>query len=96
MDDSPALKLKLHELILMYQDLKDSDRKALSRRVATRWNSDRKALDDHLYLMQPVRWLTSEPGLKLHRYGLKETQWTLAGELNEALEVCLDPMHAFP
>lgn len=95
MDDSPTLKLKLHELILMYPDLKDSDRKALSHRVATRWNSDRKALDDHLFLRQPVRWLTSEPGLKLQWYGLKESQWPLAEELNEALEVRLDVIHIF-
>jgi hypothetical protein len=87
-DDSPALKVKLHELILMYPDLKESNRKSLSTRVATRWNSDRKALDDHIHLRQPVRWLTSEPGLKLQQYALKDNQWSLAEELNEALEVC--------
>jgi hypothetical protein len=84
-DDSPALKVKLHELISMHVDLKTSDRKSLSRRVVTRWNSECKALDDHIYLRQPVRWLTSEPGLKLQRYALKDEQWVLAEELNEAL-----------
>jgi hypothetical protein len=88
-NDSPALKVKLQELILMDADLKSSKRKALSRRVATRWNSDRKALDDHIHLRQPVQWLTSEPGVKLQQYALKDEQWLLATELNEALEVCL-------
>jgi hypothetical protein len=73
----------------MISDLKNSKRKSLSRRVATRWNSDRKALNDHLYLRQPVRLLTGDPGLKVQKYGLKEKQWLLAEELNEALEVCL-------
>jgi hypothetical protein len=73
----------------MHADLKSSERKALSHRVATHWNSDRKALDDHMYLKEPVRWLTSEPSLKLQWHALKEEQWLLAAELNEALEVCL-------
>ena len=71
----------------MTEEFKHTKRKALSRRVATRWNSDRKALEDHIQLKQPVQWLTSESGLKLQRLALKDEQWPLAVELHEALEV---------
>ncbi|KAF8594888.1 hypothetical protein BDV93DRAFT_458143, partial [Ceratobasidium sp. AG-I] len=94
-EDSPTLKVKLQDFISMSEELKNSKRKALSRRVATRWNSDRKALDDHIQLRQPVQWLTSESGLKLQRFALKNEQWPLAVELNEALEIFEVPTNYF-
>ncbi|KAG9081714.1 hypothetical protein FRC06_005430, partial [Ceratobasidium sp. 370] len=84
-DESPVLTGKLHEAIAIFPALQGSEQKALSRRVPTCWGSDRKALDDHIHLRQPVQWLTSE--LKLSQFALKYPQWMLAEELNEALEV---------
>ncbi|CUA67681.1 hypothetical protein RSOLAG22IIIB_07527 [Rhizoctonia solani] len=83
------------EYVLAYPELKESTRHSLSRRVATRWNSDRKALDDYLYLWQPVRKLTDDPGLNLHHLALATTQRELAAELNEALEVFELPTRHF-
>ncbi|EUC67758.1 hypothetical protein RSOL_560480, partial [Rhizoctonia solani AG-3 Rhs1AP] len=94
-DESPMLKTKFQEYVLAYPDLKESTRHSLSRRVATRWNSDRKALDDYLYLWQPVRKLTDDPGLNLQHLALATTQRELASELNEALEVFELPTRHF-
>lgn len=81
------LKTRFQEYLSSYPELKESTRHSLSRRVATRWNSDRKALDDYLYLWRPVQKLTDDPGLNLHHLALASTQRELASELNEALEV---------
>ncbi|KAG9119856.1 hypothetical protein FRC07_004908 [Ceratobasidium sp. 392] len=94
-DESPVLKIKFQETILLFAVLKDQSRKSLSRRVATRWNSDRKALDDHLHLKQPVQRFTSEPDLKLRHLALNEEQWVLGEELNDALEVFDLPTQEF-
>jgi hypothetical protein len=55
--------------------------------VATQWNTDRKTLDDYLYLWRAVKALTDEPGLNLQHLALDTGQRQLASELNEALEV---------
>ncbi|KAG8752193.1 hypothetical protein FRC12_012097 [Ceratobasidium sp. 428] len=86
-DESTALTVKFHEAISFFPALKDTGRKLLSKRVPTRWSSDRHSLDDHIHLRQPVQWLTSQSDLKLQRFSLKADQWSLAEELNEALEV---------
>ncbi|KAJ1303611.1 hypothetical protein OPQ81_011795 [Rhizoctonia solani] len=85
--NSPQLKLKLGEIILMFLELKDSKRKLLPHRVPTQWDTDRATLDGHIHLRRPVQWLASEPNLKLQQYSLNEALWPLADELNEALEV---------
>ncbi|KAG9079673.1 hypothetical protein FRC06_007593 [Ceratobasidium sp. 370] len=95
-DESTALTIKFHEAISLFPALKESGRKALSRRVPTRWGSDRHALDDHIHLRQPVQWITGQvPELKLQSLALNEDQWPLAEELNEALEVFEVPTKRF-
>ncbi|EUC59806.1 hypothetical protein RSOL_323740, partial [Rhizoctonia solani AG-3 Rhs1AP] len=94
-DESLMLKTRFQEYVLSYPELKESPRHSLSCRVATRWNSDRKALDDYLYLWRPVRKLTDDPGLNLHHLALATTQRELAAELNEALEVFELPTRHF-
>ncbi|QRV91935.1 hypothetical protein RhiJN_19953 [Ceratobasidium sp. AG-Ba] len=86
-DESTSLTISFHEAILLFPALKDSGRKALSRRVPTRWNSDHHASDDHIYFRQPIQWLMGRSESKLQHYRLKEDQWPLAEEWNEALEV---------
>ncbi|CAE6533464.1 unnamed protein product, partial [Rhizoctonia solani] len=85
-DESPNLKAQFQEHVSACTDSKESTRRSLSRRVATRWNSDRKALDDYLFLWRPVKALTDDPGLNLNHLALTSTQRQLAAELNEALE----------
>ncbi|KAG8710592.1 hypothetical protein FRC09_000060 [Ceratobasidium sp. 395] len=85
--ESTALTVKFHEAISFFPALKDTGRKSLSKRVPTRWDSDRHSLDDHIHLQQPVQWLTSQSELKLQRFSLKADQWYLAEGLNKVLEV---------
>ncbi|CUA75529.1 Putative AC transposase [Rhizoctonia solani] len=94
-DESPTLKSKFQEHVDSCPELKGSTRHSLSRRVATRWNTDRKTLDDYLYLWQPVKMLTSDPGLNLQHLALGTTQRQLATELDEALEVFELPTRHF-
>jgi hypothetical protein len=81
------LKSRFQECVSACPELNGSMRRSLSRRVATRWNTDRKTLDDYLYLWRPVKALTDDPGLNLQQLALDTTQRHLAAELNEALEV---------
>ncbi|QRV90399.1 hAT family dimerization protein [Ceratobasidium sp. AG-Ba] len=70
-DESTSLTISFHEAISLFPILKESGRKALSRRVPTRWGSDRHALDDHIHFRQPIQWLTAQPDLKLQRFTLE-------------------------
>ena len=63
------------------------NRTSLSRRVATRWNSDFDCLDDHLVLQHVVETLTNRSDLKLQAYRLTSRQWDLAEELKDLLHV---------
>ncbi|KAF8758656.1 hypothetical protein RHS01_02406 [Rhizoctonia solani] len=94
-DESPTLKSKFRKYLCACPELKESTRHSLSRCVATRWNSDRKTLDDYLYLWRPVKMLTNDPGLNLNHFALDTTQRRLAEELNKALEVFELPTQHF-
>ncbi|KAF6753990.1 hypothetical protein DFP72DRAFT_813346 [Ephemerocybe angulata] len=65
----------------------DGSKRALDRRVSTRWNSDEDCLKSHLYFRRPVEQLTGLSETKLAAYRLTDSQWKLAGDLADALEV---------
>ncbi|QRV80101.1 hAT family dimerization protein [Ceratobasidium sp. AG-Ba] len=71
------------------------DARALTRRVATRWNTDRAALNSHIHFRDPVQLLTSHPKHDLKKYALDDDQWDLASELNNVLEVFQEPTDRF-
>jgi hypothetical protein len=85
-NDSPTLEALFRELVDKDPEL-DNSQRALTRRVATRWNTDRAALNSHLHFKGPVQWLTGNSKHNLKRYALDDAQWTLAAELNSVLEV---------
>ncbi|EUC58465.1 hAT family dimerization protein [Rhizoctonia solani AG-3 Rhs1AP] len=89
------LKSRFQEHVYACSELKETTRHALPRRVATRWNSDRVALDGYLHLWRPVKALTDDLGLNLQHLALDAAQRQLAAELNEALEVFELPTQHF-
>lgn len=86
-NDSPSLSNTFSEVVCGDPDLQGSLR-ALTRRVATRWNTDRAALNNHIYFKGPVQWLTGSRR-SLQKYALDPKQWDLAAELSSVLEVGL-------
>jgi hypothetical protein len=60
----------------------------LSRRCATRWNTEYDSLDTALILEKPVRKLLKDKDLNLKPYKLTDDQWDLSADLRDVLEVC--------
>ncbi|GBE89936.1 Putative AC transposase OS=Zea mays PE=2 SV=2 [Sparassis crispa] len=87
--DSPTLQEKFEKLVDAQADLVGS-KKALDRRVATRWNSDFACLNAHIHFETPVRQLTSDLKNELQGYALTREQWSLAKQLGPVLEIFQD------
>lgn len=63
-----------------------TQRRTLTRRVPTRWNSDFAALDSHVMFEKEIRQLIATER-SLQGYLLTESQWVLAKCLTEVLVV---------
>ena len=87
--DSPTLQEKFEKLVDAQTDLNvdPGQKRTLTRRVPTRWNSDLACLAAHIVFETPVKQLTSDSSNKLKQYALTEEQWKLAKQLSEVLEV---------
>lgn len=85
--DSPTLQEKFEKLVDAQTDFDHGQKRTLTRRVPTRWNSDLACLAAHIYFETPVKQLTSDSSNKLKQYALTEQQWKLAKQLSEVLEV---------
>ncbi|KAE9401699.1 hypothetical protein BT96DRAFT_1091397 [Gymnopus androsaceus JB14] len=66
-DSSSVLKPEFEHLVTSSPDL-NTNKTALSRRVATHWNSEYSCLDDHITLRHPVEALTGQTKHKLGAY----------------------------
>jgi hypothetical protein len=84
--DGSTLKEKFDKLVEADTSLLGNKR-ALDRRVPTRWNSDLKCLEAHVYFKSPVQQLTAVASNKLQAYRLTDEQWDLAENLSEVLAV---------
>ncbi|KAE9383065.1 hypothetical protein BT96DRAFT_961106 [Gymnopus androsaceus JB14] len=93
-DSSSVLKPEFERLVMSTPDL-NTDKTVLSRRVATRWNSEYGCLDDHITLRRPVEALTGQTKHKLSAYRLTEAQWSLSNELRNLLKIFLAATLAF-
>ncbi|KAF8595858.1 hypothetical protein BDV93DRAFT_573592, partial [Ceratobasidium sp. AG-I] len=93
-NDSPTLEAAFRDLVDKDPDL-TGDQRALSRRVATRWNTDRVAIDSHIHFKGPVQWLTGNAKYNLKQYALDNEQWNLAIELSSVLQVFQEPTDRF-
>lgn len=83
--DSTTLKETFDQLVSQNKELEGS-RRALERRVATRWNSDLACLESHLHFRKEVEQLTGVSSNRLHAYRLSVAQWDLAECLADALK----------
>ncbi|KAF8602022.1 hypothetical protein BDV93DRAFT_414455, partial [Ceratobasidium sp. AG-I] len=85
--DSSALQAKFEGLIdASIQQLRTS-RRALARRVSTRWNSDYECLTSHKELKPCVQMLTAESENNLRALSLDDEQWDLLEQLIRVLKI---------
>ncbi|KAL6302973.1 hypothetical protein BKA93DRAFT_735840 [Sparassis latifolia] len=92
--DSPTLQQKFEKLVDAQPELSGM-KKALDRRVVTRWNSDFTCLAAHIYFEIPVKQLTSNDRNDLQLYALSHMQWRLAKQLEPVLEIFQDLTNLF-
>ena len=85
--DSPTLKEKFDKLVETDDSLQ-GNRRALARRVPTRWNSDLDCLLLHFYFCDVIETMTATPSLNFQAYRLTEEQWKVAEDVCEVLLVC--------
>jgi hypothetical protein len=64
-----------------------STKRALDRRVPTRWNADFDCLAAHLHFKSVIQSMTGVSDNKLKDYRLTEEQWELAEDVEEVLKV---------
>ncbi|KAJ7841983.1 hypothetical protein B0H13DRAFT_1648942 [Mycena leptocephala] len=88
--DSATLQNKFEKLIAA--NASAGQKVALDRRVPTRWNSDLACLAAHVQFEIPVKQLTCDG---LTEYALSESQWKLAKQLCEVLEIFEDITRLF-
>lgn len=65
----------------------EGSKKALDRRVSTRWNSDLTCLEAHIHFKNVIQQLTGVAANKLQSYRLSDKQWELADVLIDVLMV---------
>lgn len=65
----------------------EGDKRALDRRVPTRWNSEGECLDAHIHFRSVIESMTSTTELRLQSYKLTDDQWNLSYDVSEVLEV---------
>ncbi|KAI5823657.1 hypothetical protein K523DRAFT_344161 [Schizophyllum commune Tattone D] len=94
-NDAPSTLGVAFEKFVQSAPPDNDDRNTISRRVATRWNSDYKCLDDYLVLKAAVEALISQSDLKLQAYHLSQRQWELAKELRDLLRIFVPATEAF-
>lgn len=87
MHDSTTLKATFDDYVARDLELKGS-KQTLDRRVPTRWNSDFACLKAHIHFKSVIQAMTAVDSLKLSAYRLSSTQWKLAEDLKDILEVC--------
>lgn len=84
LNESQTLQLEFERLI----NSGSTQRRTLTRRVPTRWNSDFAALKSHVMFEKEVLQLIAANST-LKKYALTDTQWALAKKLAEVLVVSL-------
>lgn len=71
----------------MAHETLDTDKRALDRRVPTRWNSELGCVEAHLHFRPVVESLTSPTANGLAAYRLTLIQWALAEDVANILTV---------
>lgn len=84
--DNSVLKEKFDKLVDEDSSL-PGNRRALTCRVPTRWNTDFACLFSHFYFRDIIEQLTAIPSLNLKTYRLSPEQWKMAEDVQEVLMV---------
>jgi hypothetical protein len=82
LNESQTLQLEFERLI----NSNKTQRRTLTRRVSTRWNTDFAALQSHVMFQKEVLQLVAA-NPTLRKYALTEKQWVLAKHLANILVV---------
>ncbi|EUC55345.1 hAT family dimerization protein [Rhizoctonia solani AG-3 Rhs1AP] len=85
--DSPTLQAKFKGLIEASLSQLKTDRRALARRVPTRWNSDYECLLSLLELRPCVEMLTADSENNLQHLALNTEQWEILEQLIWVLKI---------
>ncbi|KAG8705564.1 hypothetical protein FRC09_002881 [Ceratobasidium sp. 395] len=83
---SAVVQHRFEEYVAQLPSLSGSKRRALARRMATRWNTDLECIRSHVYFEPAVKLLVADRDLSLKRFELSNTQWRLAERLVEELK----------
>lgn len=83
LNESQPLQLEFEQLI----NSNSTQRRTLTRRVATRWNTDFAALKSHVMFKKEVLQLIAA-NQTLRKFALADKQWVLAKHLADVLVVC--------
>lgn len=85
------MKSKFERLIQAHDQLSLGEKIALDRRVPTRWNSEYDCIKAHIYFRAVVETLTNVTENQLKAYKLTESQWILADDVGDVLQVGHSP-----
>jgi hypothetical protein len=86
--DSTTLEATFDDYVARDLELKGS-KQTLDRRVPTHRNSDFACLKAHIHFKSVIQAMTAVDSLKLSAYWLNSTQWKLAEDCKDILEVCV-------
>jgi hypothetical protein len=86
-NDSGTLKTKFERLLSAHKELSKADKRSLDWHVPTQWNLESNCLEAHLYFRPIVEALTIPTENGLRAYKLTPTQWSLAMDVGDVLEV---------
>lgn len=86
--DGGALKDKFDTIVQEDEELL-GDKRALDRRVTTRWNTDFLCMEAHRHFRGPIELLTGNNLNKLQAYHLSDDHWNLTDTLHDVLMVSL-------
>lgn len=84
---SAVVQHRFEEIVSSIPNLSRSKRRALARRIATRWNTELDCLRSHVHFRSAIKQLVADRDLSLKRYDLTESQWDLAMQLVSELKV---------
>ncbi|KAG8725000.1 hypothetical protein FRC09_010474 [Ceratobasidium sp. 395] len=84
---SAVVQHKFEEYVAQIPSLNRSQRRALARRMVTRWNTDLECIRSHVYFQPAVKLLMVDRDVALKNYELNDTQWYLAEQLTKELKV---------
>ncbi|KAH6894754.1 hypothetical protein BKA70DRAFT_1375748 [Coprinopsis sp. MPI-PUGE-AT-0042] len=92
--DATTLKEQFDGLVKQNKSL-EGHKAVLERRVAARWNSDFNCLNSHLHFKNEVQSLTAISSNNLRAYQLTDSQWKIALDLRDCLEIFEEPTRLF-